>query len=226
VSVISAYVRQVAKDLPGPRGLRRDVLAELADGLHDAAHAYRRAGLSAHDAERRAVADAGPPADVAAAYRPELLAAQAGRTATLFALSMPALTLAWMLSWRLWPPAGAAMSPSEPSSRLVSLLSTLTDGFGILGALGGVAGLASVTWTARRRRPVRPVVVALVAVCGVAVASVVASSVAMNLLTPARALDMMAASTPVSLVGLATLIVVAWQVASLYRTARLVFRQG
>jgi hypothetical protein len=193
----------------------------LADGLRDAAHVYQAAGLSAHDAERRAVADAGPASDVAAAYRPELVAAQAGRTASLFALSMPALTLAWTLSWRLSPPVVAAATPSEPSRDLIGVLSLLTDGFGFLGGLSGLVGLVLVTWTARRHRPVRPVILALVVACGTAVASTVASSVAMNLLTPARALDMMAASTAVGLVGVATVMLVPWQVTSLYRTARL-----
>lgn len=227
MNAISAYVRQVEKGVPGPRGTRRELLRELADGLRDAAGAYQAAGLPVRDAERRAVADAGPASDVAAAYRLELTAAQGGRTAALFALSMPAMTLAWTLLWRLWPSATALATPAEPSSlRLISMLSQIMDAFGILGGMSGLAGLALVTWTARRGRPVRPVIAALVVVCGITVASIMASSVAINLLTPARVLDMVAAPTALAVVSLVTVMTTAWQVLSLWRSARLAFGQS
>lgn len=53
----------------------RDVLAEVRDGLEDAAEAYRSGGLRQHEAEQRAVADFGDLDQVGQALRTEIGAA-------------------------------------------------------------------------------------------------------------------------------------------------------
>ena len=67
--------------LTGPRRVKADLLAEVRDGLDDAAQIYRREGWSAHEAAFRAVAEFGDLATVLPAFQVELAMAQAQRAA-------------------------------------------------------------------------------------------------------------------------------------------------
>lgn len=90
-SVITNVVGQLAAALHGPRRSRAGLLAEIRDGLEDAAAAHRSRGLSEQAAEARAVAEFGPVSDLAPLYQAELTATQARGTAALLAVSFPML---------------------------------------------------------------------------------------------------------------------------------------
>jgi len=138
---VDATVTALAGRLPGPRRWRSDVLAEIRDGLLDAAEAYTADGLTPADAERRAVADFGPVEAVAAALREHVAVRRGRRTAALACL--PALLgPVWDVGWDL--ASGAAMRPAAS----VLTLETLLDWVAVLAAVAGVA----LWW--RLRRPV------------------------------------------------------------------------
>jgi hypothetical protein len=81
--------------LRGPRRAKADLLAEARDGLHDAAQSYMDAGEPAGAACRRAVAEFGPVAEIAAGFQAELSIAQARRTALWVALAVAVQPVVW-----------------------------------------------------------------------------------------------------------------------------------
>jgi hypothetical protein len=118
---IGTHVARLAERLRGPARLRRSMLAETRDGLHDAATAHRDGGLPASGADLAAVREFGPVADIAPLYQAELTAAQARRTALLIAVLFPALVLGWDLLWS----SGVAWTGSAPAA--VRALSRVQD---------------------------------------------------------------------------------------------------
>lgn len=98
---IDAYIAELDAVLRGPRRVRADLLAEARDGLTDAASAYAEAGYPLEEARRRAVADFGAVRTVAPAYRRELAAAQAPRTALWVLLVHAVVFVEGNLSWRV-----------------------------------------------------------------------------------------------------------------------------
>ncbi|MGW0227684.1 permease prefix domain 1-containing protein [Actinopolymorpha singaporensis] len=216
---IGAYVTALGNALRGPRGARRDVTTELADGLRDAADAYVEAGMPAREAEARAVRESGPVEDVAAEYAPELAAVQGRRTAAVCALSMPATVLAWGLTW-------SAEVPTGGHRWRLGVLSDLTDWAGIAGGVAGCVLAALLVVSARRVVPVRLLLALLVLLCGGAVLVSTVCAVVMNVANAERIAWMLAGSTPAVALSLATGVVSAWQLGSLCRSANLAFRRG
>jgi hypothetical protein len=108
-SPVDAYLAEIAAALPGPRRRRSDILAELRDGLNDAADSHRAAGLPGTAAIHAAVSEFGDPRQLAAAFRPELAVTQARRFILALSLSAPLIVLLWMhavaASDRTGPPA-------------------------------------------------------------------------------------------------------------------------
>jgi hypothetical protein len=98
---IDRVLDDVTRRVRGPARLRRDLLAELRDGLEDAAAAHEEAGLDVGPARARAVADFGSAAEVGAACQEELTAVQARRTSLTVCLVAPAVQQLWMQ----WYPA-------------------------------------------------------------------------------------------------------------------------
>jgi hypothetical protein len=78
---IDAFLQAVAARLPGPTRSRGDILAELRDGLIEAANANQRAGLRGEQAVRLAVQKFGSPQDLADSLCPEIASAQGRRIA-------------------------------------------------------------------------------------------------------------------------------------------------
>ena len=78
---IDDVLARLGHRLPWLLGSRRDLLAEVRDGLEDAAEAHRRDGLSPRAAEARAVDELGAVEELVVAYA-ELGAARAGRWAS------------------------------------------------------------------------------------------------------------------------------------------------
>ena len=129
---VEERLRELDDRLRGPARLKAELLVELRDALSDAAEVYREGGLPAAEAERRAVAEFGTPAQLLPAYQAELAAA-ALRGLSLRALLVAlALTTAGDLTWR-----GSSWSdgPRPPAGYL--LLSASMNGIWLV-----VAGLA------------------------------------------------------------------------------------
>jgi hypothetical protein len=220
---IAGYLRALARLLPGPRRMRTELLGELSDGLHDAAEAYARAGMDPRRAEAQAVGECGQLAEIAPAYRAELIAAQSRRTAMLFALSMPATVFAWTLAWTVGVRAVPSLLTSD-HPRLALVLSQVTDWAGMAGGLSGLATLGLLMWSGRLRRFLPAVITGQVVVGAAVIAVTMGCSTAMNLLDPSFALRVAGASMVVPVVGAATCVLGGWQVHSLWRTYRAVAR--
>jgi hypothetical protein len=96
--VIDTYLREVGAALPGPARARRDILAELRDGLLDAADAHCGAGLPEGAAAAAAITEFGDPRVVAAAFRPGLTMRHARRVALTLVTSGPLIGLLWAVA--------------------------------------------------------------------------------------------------------------------------------
>jgi hypothetical protein len=89
------YLAELAARLPGPDRVRADIVAELRAGLLDAIDAHLAAGMLPGDAAAAAIREFGDPAQVAAAFRPELAARQARRVAIGLLATGPLVGLLW-----------------------------------------------------------------------------------------------------------------------------------
>ncbi|MEU7998286.1 permease prefix domain 1-containing protein [Micromonospora sp. NPDC049060] len=111
-TTVEERLRELGAHLRGPRRLKSDLLTEARHGLLDAVEAYRADGLPATEAQRRAVAEFGSPAQLAPAYQAELAAgALRGLSLRVIALATVAFVagdLTWQgSSWGGSPPPAA-----------------------------------------------------------------------------------------------------------------------
>jgi hypothetical protein len=95
VPEIESYLAEVAARLPGPARAQRDIVAELRAGLLDGIDARRSAGLPQAKAAAAAVIEFGDPGQVADAFRPELAARSARRTALTLVMTGPLIGALW-----------------------------------------------------------------------------------------------------------------------------------
>jgi hypothetical protein len=185
--LLDRHVAALDSALRGPGALRRDVLAEVRDGLHDAAEAHRARGHAPHEAAALAVAEFGPVDDLAPLYQAELTTAQVRRTALAVTLLFPALLLGWDLLWS----AGLAWPSTGPVPAAVPLLARTQD---VLSAVA--AGLGVLVLLATLRRHVRPrLLAAAAAAVGLVGATLcVGTALAMNLANGPATLAMLTTS--------------------------------
>ncbi|WP_433417684.1 permease prefix domain 1-containing protein [Microtetraspora malaysiensis] len=151
-SVIDDYVTRLGRSLRGPLRAKRDLLAEARDGLVDATEALEADGLLRPDAERLAVEEFGPIAQIAPTYQEELAVGQGRRTALLLFLSVPFTALMWSMIWRIFPVdpvTEIAQWPGwfRPVSRIVDYTQL---------AVGVLAAVALLAFGPARRRLARP----------------------------------------------------------------------
>lgn len=144
--LLDTHVDDLARRLRGPGRLRRSMLAETRDGLHDAAAAYRDAGLPVTDAAARAVADFGTVADLAPLFQQELTARQGRRTALVLAVVFPVVVLSWDLLWK------GGIGWTGPSVPLITWLAHLQD---VVSWSMGALGLALLALSFHRGVPPR-----------------------------------------------------------------------
>jgi hypothetical protein len=116
---ISAYLDDIGARLVGPRRRRRQILAELSDGLDHATDRLTAAGMPADQAAAAAVAQFGSPDAVADAFADELITAYARRTMALYVITGPLVGIWWLLllrpePWRAGPTALLAVIPVLP----------------------------------------------------------------------------------------------------------------
>lgn len=155
---IESVVDRLDAELGGFGVRRAEVLAEVRDGLEDAAAAYGGAGLPVEEARRRAVTDFGDPGRVAQHFRSTDLGRLSRQTALLLGAGPVLVLTAWVL---LGLSQGKLLTDSTAT------------GFGLITAVGAVVGAAGWWWTRRTlRRGARPkraataVAVAVLALCG------------------------------------------------------------
>jgi hypothetical protein len=197
---LAAYLAEVAARLTGPARARREILAELAAGLADAAGAHRRAGLGPAPAARAAIGEFGRPDQVAGGFRAELSDAAARRTALALLATGPLIGALWAAA-ALASHLGAHLAlpwqwPSMPAgARLASHVAVVALATAITSALATVAGTGRLT----RWLPARPLASARLAAGGTA---------AMDL-TLLTVLGAQAASTPGRLAALPVAVPVA-----------------
>ena len=93
--LVEAWLTDFTAGLCGPARARSEVVAELRDGLLEAVDTHRHAGLEPVDATRAALREFGEPAEIAAAFKPELAARQARRTALTLIGTGPLVGVLW-----------------------------------------------------------------------------------------------------------------------------------
>ncbi|MCW3840132.1 permease prefix domain 1-containing protein [Micromonospora yasonensis] len=144
--LVEERLRELAGRLRGPARLKADLLTEARHSLQDAVEAYREGGLPRAEAERRAVADFGSPAQLAPGYQAEL-AAGALRRLALRALAVAVVLMAGGdLTWR-----GSSWSEgSRPPEGYLLLSASLNGIWGLVAALA-LAGLLLGVLAARYR---------------------------------------------------------------------------
>lgn len=219
---IDSYVRQVEQRLPGARGVRKELLAELRDGLRDAASAHRRSGLDARQAELLAVRESGPADELAAEYRAELVASQGQRTAALIGLSLPVIVLAWTLVWKFG--GDTVVAGQWPASPATSMLSRVVDWAAFAGGAAALLGLVVLVWTARRGRSESWVARSVAIVGGGLLVAHIASNMLMNALLVMKGFDFQAMYfSPLGALGVASMAFMLVQLRSVWRTLRLSF---
>jgi hypothetical protein len=116
---LAAYLADLAARLRGPRRRREAILAELSDGLDQAAQDHRAAGLPAGPAATAAITQFGAPQAVADAFGGELATAYARRTIIWFITTGPLVGVWWLMllhatPWRGGPAALFAAIPVIP----------------------------------------------------------------------------------------------------------------
>ncbi|MEV4727787.1 permease prefix domain 1-containing protein [Micromonospora humida] len=146
-TAIDERLRDLGSRLRGPARLRTEMLREVRDALDDATEAYRERGLPAREAERRAVADFGTPADLAPTYQAELAAGALRGLSRRALLIAVVLTLGGDLTWQ-----GSSWSGGPPPPPGYQVLAASVDGIWLVVAGLALAALLGGRWAARRGR--------------------------------------------------------------------------
>lgn len=145
---IDTLVQALRAGVPGSRvGRGRELIAEIRDGLDDAATAYQNAGLDRAAAERRAVDEFGDPAEVARQCSDELGATRTLRAAVIIGLGYPLVLGCWQFFYAQYG-ATAQLQNGHTVGRAFTLIGTVT----LL-----LAVLAAIAVRVRSRLPGRPI---------------------------------------------------------------------
>lgn len=173
--MITNFVGELAAALAGPRRIRAGLLAEVRDGLDDAAATHRSHGVSQLAAESSAVSEFGRVPELAPLYQAELTATQTRRTAALLAVRFPMIHAMWELFGR----TGHGWTSAPETAGL--LAETLDMASGVTGGLA-LAGLLLLIRKARARGTARPLAIAVALLGGTAALGCGGMAVAMYLL--------------------------------------------
>jgi hypothetical protein len=128
---IERFLAAVAARLPGPARMRGEILAELRDGLLEAADAH--SNLTRDEAVLLAVREFGDPLALVSSFVPELAAARARRTVLALLAASPVVIALWM--------SAASVINERSSAVLLERIATRLPG-----ALLVLATVACVAW--------------------------------------------------------------------------------
>ncbi|MGW0804542.1 permease prefix domain 1-containing protein [Nonomuraea sp. NPDC002799] len=149
---IDDYVTELSRALAGPYGPKRDLVVEARDSLTDTAEAFEAGGLDRAAAERAAVTEFGPVAEIVPGYQAELTACSGRRLGVLMFISVPLTVLMWSMLWRLYPATDEAWAHRPAWYPLVArLLDLLQLGTGLYGGLVLLALSRGARWIRRPR---------------------------------------------------------------------------
>jgi hypothetical protein len=212
---VTAHVAELERVLCGPGRVRRSMIREVRDGLHDAVAAYCEGGLDHERAATRAVRDFGPVHEIAPHFQDELAARQGRWTAALLMVVFPGLVLGWDLLW-----SNSAGMDHAPVPFITMVLARVQDA---AGALVGAAAVVLLAVSFHRTAPPR-LVTSLVGVTAI-VGSVVSvgTAVLMNLSNAPSAAVMIAANpyvVPAFVVSGLMFALVIWAAVRTLRVAR------
>lgn len=172
---VEGFVRAVALRLPGPARLRDDILAELSDGLLEAADAGERAGADRDEAIRLAVQGFGDPRALAASFTPELMLARGRRTALALLASTPIVVALWIAAARSRGSTGVSRLFDSPADHLAA---------GLLLLAQAICGAWTIVVTGRAGRWLHaPPVTSLLGAAAVGALTVVGDLAAIAVLT-------------------------------------------
>ena len=102
-TIIDRYLEDVDSYLHVDRAIRQRVLAEIEGHLHDAVEAHITQGVQPQDAMRRAIAEVGPPQDVAMQFVPTPVPARSVRGWRRWTpIVLPAVVLAAGVAFTVW----------------------------------------------------------------------------------------------------------------------------
>lgn len=145
-SSIEAVLHDLRRELP--RSLRtRGLVAEMRDGLEDAAEAYRDAGFTPAAAAQRAVDDFGDVHSTAELCRQEISATSTIRAAAAVAGGYPVILAFWFL-FAVWYGPGSQFGDGGSTSSGVSAGAAFT----LVGAVTVGCAVATVWLTRRHSR--------------------------------------------------------------------------
>ena len=160
--VVEQAVRSVGRELPRGAVLRRrDLLAEIRDGLEDATEQYQAGGLCEAEAQRRAVADFGDPTATGRELAATLVAGATRRAATVLGPGYLVMLCGWALFGRgAAAPTGTVQATASASFAWIAILALAVAGSVLLlgrrrpsllaGRIVGLCGVGVVlgTWVA------------------------------------------------------------------------------
>ncbi|MFG3553228.1 permease prefix domain 1-containing protein [Micromonospora sp. NPDC047557] len=146
--LVEEHLRALESRLQGPARLKSDLLTEARHDLLDAVDAYRSSGVPPTEAQLRAVAEFGSPAQLLPSWQAELaVAALRGLSLRMLAVA-GVLVAAGDLTWR-----GSSWSAGPQPPALYRLLSASVDWIWLGALLLAATGLLVVWASARSSRP-------------------------------------------------------------------------
>jgi hypothetical protein len=129
---IDNWLAEVGSRLPGPAGARAEILAELRDGLFEAAEANRKGGRGRGEAVELALRQFGDAPALAASFWPEMAAARARRVVLVLFATGPIVAALWVSALRSrGPGATEGLFDSGPAHVAAALLIAMAIGCGI-----------------------------------------------------------------------------------------------
>lgn len=212
---VARHVAELERALHGPGRVRRSMIREVRDGLHDAVAAYRERGLDHERAAEQAVRDFGPIRDIAPQLQDEMAARQGRLTALLVMVTFPGLVLAWDVLWRWGPDTG-----HNPVMPLTVALARVVD---VAALVAGVAGVVLLAAGFHRAAPPRLVTRLAGGVACVSAVICTGAAVLMNLASGPAAAAVLATNPymlPASVVSGLLFVVVVWTAVRALRMAR------
>jgi hypothetical protein len=213
---VARHVLALERALRGPARVRRSMIREVRDGLHDAVAAYRDRGLDHNTAAEQAVRDFGPIGEIAPQLQEELVARQGRWTALLVMVTFPGLVLAWDAVWRWGPDTG-----HDPVTSLTVALARVED---VAAIVIGIVGVVLLVAGSHRAAPQRLVtrLAAGIACAGAVICA--GAAVLMNLASGPAAAAILTTNpyTLPAFVGSGLLfLVVMWTAVRAFRVARM-----